>query len=581
MKPELLIPIMVFIPLLSAVVLMLPMSLWHDRKNIWSFTLISTVVTFGVSLIIAFNFDWQSSAMQFAAAVPWVPAFGLSFDYGLDGFSIWFVLLTTFIMPPVVLESLHNLEGRMRGRTREFFIWLLVAEAIMIASFVATDIIFFYLCFEFSLLPLYFLIGIYGSKNRAKAATLYFIYSFTGSMLMLVGIIYVAWFHASLDPATLTAAQQAAMPQAGQWTFSFSHLIAAGQQMSLSEQVWVLIALLAGFGVKVPMFPVHTWLPLAHTEAPTAGSVDLAAVMLKIGTYAILRFAIPLAPAGAIEIAPAVATLGVIAILYAALICWVQKDLKKLIAYSSVSHMGFCVLGIFAFDAQDIAAIGSVMYMINHGLSTGALFLCVGMVYERFHTRQMADMSGLVKVMPIWAFFMVFFTMSSVGLPGLNGFVGEFLTLLGSFMASGFNGIIFGGLATLGMILAAIYLLYMVGKVVFGPKLIPSDHHGPIKDLDFREILTLAPIAVVCLILGLYPYPVLKSLESPIAGINEPAKTVLAEREGVTDTRLVTDDPIRARSVSEGPVADARPHDRSLTLPALTNHDLSPREAAP
>ena len=510
-----LIPMMLLVPLLGGLGLTLLPS--ADGKNIRACALLNTLITLVISLWLTGRFDWGSAgSVQPGHTVPWVVEFGLSFGYGVDSISLWLVLLTTFLMPLVVLGS-YSAVGERR---REFYFWLLLLEAAMLGVFVATDLIFFYICFEFTLLPMFFLIGIFGSTQRLKAAKVFFLYTFTGSMLTFAGVLYVAWWH---------------YQAMGQWTFDIASLVAAVTDpmtgLNASQQAWVMAAMLAGFAVKVPLFPFHTWLPLAHTEAPTSGSVVLAGVLLKLGTYALLRLAIPLAPLAAVEFAPTIGVLAVIGVLYTALICWVQKDIKKLIAYSSVSHLGFCVLGMFALNT--IGAGGSVMYMINHGLSTGALFLCVGMIYERFHTREMARLNGLARVMPVWSFFMVFFCLASVGLPGLNGFVGEFLTLMGAFTSPqqvlGPEYAVFAGM---GMILAAIYILYMVGKVVFGPLRIdttdspvPGTSHGgtggrgDVSDLNPREIATLVPLAVACLVLGLYPTPILRSLEEPIENL--------------------------------------------------------------
>ena len=530
------LPLMVFLPLLGALALML----LPERRpgSLGAFALLNTVLTFAVALCAAAAFNWKGTdvPMQFSSRMTWIEPFGLSFGFGVDAISLWLVLLTAFLMPLVVLGSF----SAVSHRHREFFAWLLALEAAMIGTFVATDLIFFYICFEFTLIPLYFLIGVFGSTQRLKAARIFFLYTFTGSMLTFAGVLYVAWWHASGN--------------GGVWSFSIQRLAEAARQMSATQQMWVLLALLAGFAVKVPLFPFHTWLPLAHTEAPTAGSVILAGVLLKLGTYGLLRFALPMCPEAVVEAAPAIGVLAVIGILYTALICWVQKDIKKLIAYSSVSHLGFCVLGMFSLN--DLGVGGSVMYMINHGLSTGALFLCVGMIYERFHTRQMKQMGGLGRVMPRWAFFMVFFSLSSVGLPGLNGFVGEFLTLLGTFQAENLLGIRYAVAAGFGMIFAAIYLLYMVGRVVFGPVTIPQDppgHERPapsstsgqspphVKDLNLRELATLVPLAVACLWLGLAPNTVLSTLKQPIDTLTTSARQVAALREGV----------VRLRSASE------------------------------
>ena len=328
-----LIPIMVLIPLLSGVLLaVLPRA---SDVTVRAFAVMSTVITFVISLGIAVQFNWEPAAtaeFQMVSSAQWIQGFGLKFGFGVDSISLWLVLLTTFLMPLVILGSFSAVQQRVR----EFFVWLLLLEAAMVGVFVATDLIFFYICFEFTLIPLYFLIGVYGSTQRLKAARVFFLYTFTGSMITFSGLLYVAWYNANYV--------------GGSWDFSIAQLTAAAQTMPLRSQVWVLLAMLAGFAVKVPLFPFHTWLPLAHTEAPTAGSVVLAGVLLKLGTYALLRFAIPMTPDAVAIHTPWISVLAIIGILYTALICWVQKDLKKLIAYSSVSHLGFCVLGMFALN---------------------------------------------------------------------------------------------------------------------------------------------------------------------------------------------------------------------------------------
>ncbi len=523
-------------PLLSALPLMLPIKAFDCRKTVWAYALLSTVATFVFSLGAAFKFDFAASGeMQLAGSLRWVDAFGLEFGFGVDSISLWLVLLTTFLMPIIILGSLTAVKIRIR----EFYFWLIVLETFMLGTFIATDIIFFYVCFELTLVPLYILIGVFGSDQRLRAAKIFFLYTFTGSMLTFAGVMYVAFVNAI---------------NTGMWSFDIQTLYLAAAGMSPTEQAWVLGALLAGFAVKVPLFPVHTWLPLAHTEAPTAGSVILAGVLLKLGTYGLLRFALPMCPDAVVEYAWLIGIFAVLGVLVTALICWVQTDIKKLIAYSSVSHLGFCVLGLFALDAGDAGAVGAVMYMINHGLSTGALFLCVGMIYERFHTREMPLMSGLGRVIPVWASFTVFFVLASVGLPGLNGFIGEFLTLLGAFLSpSNVLGVEYAAFAGIGMILAAIYLLYMVGKVIFGPLKVPDVHTDDggheLKDLNTREILTLVPLAAGCLILGMLPHGVLTSLEAPVARLTASAKaaaeldTVYVEVDAQgTPLRLAVDD---------------------------------------
>jgi len=439
-----------------------------------------------------------------------LPQFGISLKLGADSVSLWLILLTTFLMPLCVWGSFTAITERLK----EYYGWLLVIETAMIGVFLARDIIFFYVCFELTLVPMFFLIAIYGGQNKSIASLKFFIYTFTGSLITLAGVVYVAWQYSVTNNI---------------WSFDMAQLTSfASMQMSAKEQAWILLALMAGFAVKVPLFPVHTWLPLAHTEAPTAGSVVLAGVLLKLGTYGLYRFVLPMVPVAVVEYAPLIAVLSIIGILYAALICWVQSDIKKLVAYSSVSHLGFCVLGLFALNPMGVQ--GSVLYMINHGLSTGALFFLIGMIYERYHTRDMDKLGGLAKRMPVWSFFMVFFVLSSVGLPGLNGFVSEFLCLIGAFTATADNtaypGVLgpwYAAFAGIGMILAAMYLLIMVGKVVFGPLKEPSGHgHGNHAegglpaDLTLREIGVLVPLAVLCVYIGFQPNKLTDTLQVPI-----------------------------------------------------------------
>lgn len=492
-------------------------------------------------------FDWSRAAdFQFSGDnFDWLPALGLRVAVGVDSVALLLIALTALLGPICVLASATAITERVKT----YYAWLLVLQGAMTGVFASRDLILFYICFEFTLVPMWVLIHLYGSTNRAKAATKFFLYTFTGSMIALAGLVYVAWFHAA---------------SAGAWTFDIGVLAASARRMSATGQAWVFAALLAGFAVKVPLWPLHTWLPLAHTEAPTAGSVILAGVLLKLGTYGIYRFAVPFAPIAAWEYAPAIAVVCIIGIVAAGLICWVQTDVKRLVAYSSVSHLGFCILGLVAFNVAGVS--GSVLSMVNHGLSTGALFLLIGMIYERYHTRSMKELGGLAARMPVWATFMVFFTLSSVGLPGLNGFVSEFLCLLGAFQAGGEGagaawvsgapggtpgrlGPWYAAVAGTGMIVAAIYLLSMVGRVVFGPLVEPHGHgHASVggssrdvlpADLTAREIGILAVLAVPCVVLGLYPSPVLDAIREPAA---ETVRIVHAEngvrgsaRGGVAD----------------------------------------------
>jgi NADH-quinone oxidoreductase subunit M len=465
----------------------------------------------------------------------------------------------------------------------------------MTGVFLARDLMLFYTFFEFTLVPLYILINLYGSTNRKAAATKFFLYTFTGSLMTLAGLVYVASVHHSHHHV---------------WTFAFNDLMQTARTMTFKEQAWVFWALLAGFAIKVPLFPVHTWLPLAHTEAPTAGSVILAGVLLKLGTYGIFRFALGFVPAACTFYAPTMAVLSIIGIVYAGLICWVQTDVKKLVAYSSVSHLGYCVLGLFALNS--VGLTGSVLYMINHGLSTGALFLLIGMVYERYHTRSLKEMGGLAKVMPVWASFMVFFAMASVGLPGLNGFVSELFCTLGAFQAGGLKfqpgvgvkllpGATWGELgpwyalaAGTGVIITAMYLLYMLGKIVWGPLVEPGSsghgaahghdahgthasggHHNPAlpRDLSGREIGILLPLAALCLALGLFPTPILRCLEAPTAEVVKNIQKYGRENLAEGDPRLNNLATPAAATTAPAiqPAAHTEPHAPAAT-PAEGHH---------
>ncbi|MHC5004214.1 MAG: complex I subunit 4 family protein [Planctomycetota bacterium] len=523
--------ILMLLPLLGALVI----AIAPVRQARW-IALAATTAAFVYSIFLALAFEPATAGgFDLAASASWLTEFGIGVDLGVDSVALLLVLLTTFLMPLCVWGSFSAINERVK----EYYAWLVALEAAMIGVFVARDLIFFYICFEFTLVPMYFLIAIYGGENRARAATKFFIFTFTGSLIALAGLLWVAWRYSQLE---------------GGWSFSIPALteFAAGGALTPSQQALVLLALMAGFAVKVPLFPVHTWLPLAHTEAPTAGSVILAAVLLKLGTYGLYRFVLPMVPDAVVAYTPFIAGLAIVGILYAALICWVQTDVKRLVAYSSVSHLGFCVLGLFALNP--LGAQGSVLYMINHGLSTGALFFLIGMIYERYHTRDMERMSGLARRMPVWAFFMIFFVMSSVGLPGLNGFVSEFLCLIGAFAATGddslFPGVLgpwYAAAAGVGMIIAAMYLLMMAGRVVFGPLKEPpvGDEHGEHKlppDLTPREIGVLVPIAVLCVVLGVYPKPVTDALEPAIEQVlaeypQVVPEVVAREREALATVR--------------------------------------------
>lgn len=428
------------------------------------------------------------------------------YHVGIDGLSIWLVALTAFITPLAVWASFSGI----RSREREYYVLLLLLEAGMIGVFCALDLLLFYIFFEFTLIPLFFIIGIWGGPQKWAAAGKFFLYTFAGSMLTFAGVLYLA-YQASLPPG-----------QGGVGRFTFDLQTLYELPLTADQQFWLFLAFAAGFAIKVPLFPFHTWLPLAHTEAPTAGSVLLAGVLLKLGTYGFLRFSLPMLPEASQMLAPFMAVLAVIGIIYGALVAWVQDDFKRLVAYSSVSHLGFCILGMFAINQAGLT--GSLLYMVNHGLSTGALFLVVGMIYERYHTREFAKIGGLARRMPWMAFFLVFFALSSIALPGLNGFVSEFLVLLGAFTSgtpaddvSGPLGVPYAIFAATGVILSAIYMLALVQRVLFGPlkepEHTPDTSRGLSVDLTRREIGVLAPIAVACLFLGVYPMPVIDTIQ--------------------------------------------------------------------
>ena len=437
--------------------------------------------------------DWlagDGSAMLFSGVV-------IRYHVALDAISAPLVLLTGVLVPLAVACGFTAIKKRQR----EYYAWLMGLTGAMFGVFAARDLILFYIFFEFTLVPLYFLIGIWGGGDRRYAANKFFIYTFVGSVVTFAGILYLGVRAAQLN---------------GESIISFDiAMLSALRGLSFDEQWWLFIAFFCGFAIKVPFFPLHTWLPLAHTEAPTAGSVLLAGVLLKLGTYGFLRFALPVVPEGAEALAQPMAWLAIAGVIYGALCCWVQTDVKKLVAYSSVSHLGFCMLGMFSL--LPVGLSGSVLYMINHGISTGALFLVVGMIYERYHTRDMHKINGLAWQMPAMAFFLVLFTLSSIGLPGLNGFVSEFTVLFAAYN-SDVLGPIYGILGATGILLGAIYMLYMVGLVLFGPLREPSGTpdltSGLTKDLTRREVVILVtPLAVLVVVLGVAPWLVTDTLD--------------------------------------------------------------------
>ncbi|MHC2251373.1 NADH-quinone oxidoreductase subunit M [Bradyrhizobium embrapense] len=433
----------------------------------------TTLITFAVSLILVARFDPGSTDFQFVEKTSWL-ATGITYHMGVDGISLPLLILTTAIMPLCIIASWRSVTQRVG----EYMMAFLILETLMIGTFSALDLVLFYLFFEGGLIPMFLIIGVWGGPRRVYASFKFFLYTFLGSVLMLLAIMALYWNAGTTDIPTL---MHTAVPR--------------------SMQTWAWLAFFASFAVKMPMWPVHTWLPDAHVEAPTAGSVILAAILLKMGGYGFLRFSLPMFPLASHDFAPFVFTLSVIAIIYTSLVAMMQEDMKKLIAYSSVAHMGFVTMGIFAVTTQGVA--GGMFQMVSHGIVSGALFLCVGIVYDRMHTREIAAYGGLVNRMPLYAMTFMVFTMANVGLPGTSGFVGEFMTLLGTFKIS----LPTAFFATTGVILSACYALWLYRKVVFGALVKPS--LMSIKDLTFRECVTLFPLIALTILFGVYPKPVL------------------------------------------------------------------------
>ncbi|MFN4311432.1 MAG: NADH-quinone oxidoreductase subunit M [Ferrovibrio sp.] len=494
-----LLSIVTFLPLAGAAFIFLARGPEEIvARNARAVALWTTTITFAVSLLIWLNFDNSTAAFQFVEKTDWIAA-GINYHMGVDGISMLFVILTTFLMPFCILASWEAIETRVK----EYMIAFLVMETLMIGVFCALDLVLFYLFFEAGLIPMFLIIGIWGGKRRIYASFKFFLYTLLGSVLMLLAILYMYFTAGTTDIPSLMK------------TGLFS----------AQAQTWLWLAFFASFAVKMPMWPVHTWLPDAHVEAPTAGSVILAAVLLKMGGYGFLRFSLPMFPLASEYFAPFVFALSVIAIVYASLVALVQEDMKKLIAYSSVAHMGFVTMGIFTFNTQGVE--GAIFQMLSHGIVSGALFLCVGVVYDRLHTREIARYGGLVNNMPKYAFVFMLFTMANVGLPGTGGFVGELLTLVGAFQANTWVALI----ATSGVIFAAAYALWLYRRVVFG-ELTKADLKALV-DLSPREIAIFAPLVIMTLWMGIYPAPFFDVIAASAKHLLEQHQTALAAAKAV------------------------------------------------
>ena len=479
-----LLSLVIWLPIVGGALVLLISGSHRPSVARWSSLLVS-ILTFWVSLSLWTRFDRSSSDMQFVERGPWIDRFNIEYFLGVDGISVPLILLTTFLTIIVVIAGWRVIQTRVA----QYFASFLVMEGLMIGVFCALDSILFYLFLEAMLIPMFLIIGVWGGPNRVYAAIKFFLYTLAGSLLMLVALLYL--YNVSQG--------------------SFDVLVFQQLPLSSGVQTLIFLAFFAAFAVKVPMVPVHTWLPDAHVEAPTGGSVILAAVTLKMGAYGFLRFAMPIAPDAAHQLAWLVIGLSLIAVVYIALVALVQRDMKKLIAYSSISHMGFVTLGFFVFDTT--AMTGAVVQMISHGFISAAMFLGVGVLYDRLHSREIAVYGGVVKVMPMFGFFMVFFAMANAGLPGTSGFVGEFLVILGAFSVSG----IYASIAALTLIVGAAYTLWMVKRVVFGG--ISNPDVAALKDLDCRELGVMSILALAVLLIGVWPSPLLEVMEHSIINL--------------------------------------------------------------
>ena len=474
----------------------LPVFVWR------AVALASTLLTFLLSLQLFVDFDPTRTGYQFVEHARWIPDYGINYFLGIDGISLVLVLLTTFLMPIVLLASWTDIARSVRS----YVFFMLFLETGMLGAFVSLNVFQFYLFWELMLVPMYFIIGIWGGPRRIYAAVKFFLFTMLGSLLMLGALLVVYYLY--YEQTGQLNFDLVALPGSESTALLDTRIPLSGEAVWWKTQYWLFAAFALAFAVKVPMVPLHTWLPDAHVEAPTAGSVVLAGVLLKMGTYGFVRFALPLFPAAAVEWTPVIFALGLVGVVYGALVAMVQDDVKKLVAYSSVAHLGFVMLGIFALNVHGLD--GGVLQMVNHGLSTGALFILVGMIYERRHTRRIADFGGIAKPMPVFAACFGIVTMSSIGLPLLNGFVGEFLILLGVFLV---NPVV-AAVATSGVVLAAVYMLWMYRRVMFGP--VEVAENRSLIDLGLREKLVMVALIVPIIWIGVYPNPLLRRIEPSV-----------------------------------------------------------------
>ncbi len=478
-----LLTLITFIPLFGAVLLLcIPRGLEGVHK--W-FAFAVSLLALVLCIPLMILFPYGETGFHFTTLASWIPSFGIDYRIGIDGLSMVLIVLTTILTSISIVASFESI----KEKEKEFYFFLLLLETGMLGTFIALDMFLFFLFWELMLVPMYFIIGVWGHGQRIYASIKFFLYTAFGSALMLLVIFYL-YFEASN--------QLVASP-----SFNFENFIALS--LDPTVQKWLFVGFVLAFLIKMPLFPFHTWLPYAHTEAPTAGSVILAGILLKTGVYGFLRFCIPIFPKAVVAFAPVLMTLAIIGVIYGAMVAMVQRDVKRLVAYSSVSHMGVLLAGILAWNLQGIE--GGIIQMINHGLSTGALFLIVGMIYDRRHTREISEFGGLSKVMPVYATFFMIFMLSSIGLPGLNGFVGEFLILLGLMGHSIFWTV----LAATGVILGAAYMLWLYQRMMFGE--VKVEANKDLKDLNKREFHLLLPIAIFCFLIGIFPYPLQKTIE--------------------------------------------------------------------